>query len=79
MSPCPLNQDLKTKEWYEKEFLKLDPEILVLKLARPALRAMINASIYSLNDLSEKTTTELLQLHGMGPSAVKRLKSLQGK
>ncbi len=79
MSPCPLNQDLKTKEWYEKVFLKLDPEILALKLARPALRAMINASIFSLNDLNEKTPAELFQLHGMGPSAVKRLMSLQRK
>lgn len=44
------------------------------KLAAPARRALAAAGISRLEQLSEKTEKELLQLHGMGPNAVATLK-----
>lgn len=39
----------------------------------PALRALLGAKIYGLAHLSKHTETEILELHGMGPKAIKLL------
>lgn len=44
------------------------------KLAAPALRALYNAKIKSLADLTTMSEPELLSLHGMGPNAIKTIK-----
>ncbi|WP_212005218.1 DNA-directed RNA polymerase subunit alpha C-terminal domain-containing protein [Chitinophaga sp. HK235] len=44
------------------------------KLASPALRALNNAGYTSLEQLSKVTESALLQLHGMGPNAITRIK-----
>ncbi len=44
------------------------------KLAAPALRALLNAEIYNLNQLSQFSEAEILKLHGMGPSSIPKLK-----
>ena len=44
------------------------------KLASPARRALQSAGITSLNQLAEITEDELLQLHGMGPNALGKLR-----
>ena len=44
------------------------------KLASPARRALKSAGIISLKQLTEVTEEELLQLHGMGPNALKVLR-----
>lgn len=44
------------------------------KLSAPALRALNNAKIYNLKQLTAYTQQELLQLHGMGPKGVRELK-----
>ena len=41
-----------------------------LGLAAPARRALIDAKLIKLNDLKKITRSELLKLHGMGPSAI---------
>ncbi len=76
MESCILKSDHKTKEWFEQEIRKIDPRILDLKIARPALRALVNASIYSVEALKAKSLADLSKLHGMGPSAIKKLKTL---
>jgi|SRR5688572_31254567 len=45
------------------------------KLSAPALRALLGAKITTLPKLSEFTDQEVLELHGMGPNAMKRLKA----
>ena len=45
------------------------------KLSAPALRALLGAKITTLSKLSEFTEQEVLELHGMGPNAMKRLKA----
>jgi len=44
------------------------------KLASPARRALQNAGITSLKQLTKVTEVELLQLHGMGPNALGKLR-----
>jgi DNA-directed RNA polymerase alpha subunit len=44
------------------------------KLAAPAQRALQNAGIHSLEGLTQVTEAELLQLHGMGPNALGKLR-----
>lgn len=43
-------------------------------LARPARRALANAGISRLEQLKGMTETELLELHGMGPNAIRKLR-----
>ena len=76
MENCSLKSDSKTNAWFEAEIKKIDKRILDLKIARPALRALVNASIYSVETLRTKSLSELSTLHGMGPSALKKLETL---
>ncbi len=51
------------------------------KISAPAQRALKSAGVTSLKQLTEITEAELLQLHGMGPNAVGKLREalkLQG-
>jgi hypothetical protein len=41
----------------------------------PALRALANAGIRSMSDLTRRTKKELAALHGMGPKALGLLES----
>lgn len=44
-------------------------------VAKPAQRALANAGVASLRDLSRFSEAELSRLHGMGPKAIGVLKS----
>ncbi|WP_295128879.1 helix-hairpin-helix domain-containing protein [uncultured Chitinophaga sp.] len=44
------------------------------KLAQPAVRALNDAGIHTLEALGKMTEKELAALHGIGPDALKRLK-----
>ncbi len=43
------------------------------KLSAPAYRALNNANIKNLNDLTKYTFKEISDLHGIGPNALKKL------
>jgi len=43
-------------------------------LSAPARRALENANIKTLQDLTKFTEKELLNLHGLGPSSIPKLK-----
>lgn len=76
MKNCVLKSDHQTKEWFEEEIRKIDQQILDLNIARPALRALVSASIYSVEMLRTKSINELSAMHGMGHSAIKKLETL---
>jgi len=44
-------------------------------MAAPARRALENAGITTLAQLSQKTEAEILALHGMGPGSLPKLRS----
>jgi hypothetical protein len=45
------------------------------KLSAPARRALVNKKILTIKKLSEFTETEILNLHGIGPSSIPLLKN----
>ncbi len=55
---------------------RLDQEWREYKIAAPARRALVDARLYKVSDLRKISQTELENLHGMGKSAVARLKVL---
>ena len=48
-------------------------------LAAPARRALENAGIFTLTQLASNSEKEILDLHGMGPSSLPKLKALLKK
>ena len=44
------------------------------KLAKPAQRALANAGIKSLEQLAQKTETDIIGMHGIGQNAMKEIK-----
>ncbi len=52
---------------------ELDRPWHAIGLAAPARRALVNAGLMSMEDLSRVTEKHVAGLHGMGKSAVKRL------
>lgn len=49
------------------------------RLAAPAQRALSGAGLTSLIALSRRTEAEVMDLHGMGPNAMKSLKAAMKK
>jgi len=45
------------------------------KLAAPARRALVGAGYTRLEDLTKATESEVMQLHGMGPNAMRALRT----
>jgi hypothetical protein len=54
----------------------LDREWREYKLAAPARRVLVDAKLYKVSDLRKISLADLEGLHGMGKSAVARLKVL---
>ncbi len=49
--------------------------VLPPAIGRPALRALEAAGMRSLTDVSQHTESELLALHGVGPRAIRLLRT----
>jgi len=77
MNNCEIQSNKELKSKYKEEYTKLDVAILDLKLAKPALRALINAGIYQKQQVIELSELELKNLHGMGPKAIEKLLELK--
>ena len=75
ISQCPVQRGEVDLKKYEK----LDGIWRDLGLAAPARRALVNAKLLKLNDLKKISESELKKLHGMGPTAIKILKSTMKK
>ena len=56
------------------KYEKLDREWREIGIAAPARRALVDAKLYKVSDLRKISVDELEALHGMGKSAVARLK-----
>ena len=69
-SRCPVTRGEVDLKKYEA----LDGEWRAIGLAAPARRALVDAKLYKVSDLRKISETELASLHGMGKSAMARLK-----
>lgn len=56
-------------DWYERR----DAEWREVGLAAPARRALVDAGLTRVSQLSTWKRDEIAELHGMGPSALKKL------
>lgn len=65
-SDCPVCPTCEAERKPHNSFLSLLPA--------PARRALENAGIKSLTQLSERSESEILSLHGMGPSSIPKLR-----
>ncbi|CAB4622137.1 MAG: hypothetical protein F2603_01640 [Actinobacteria bacterium] len=53
---------------------EIDDEWRAIGLAAPARKALIDAKLYKVSDLRKISLEELTNLHGMGKSAIARIK-----
>ena len=53
-----------------------DGEWRAIGLSGPARRALVNAKLYKVSDLRKITSAELDQMHGIGKSAIARVKQV---
>lgn len=66
-SDCPVCPVCEEEKKPSDGFLSL--------LSAPARRALTNAGIVTLQQLSKKRESEILKLHGMGPGSIPRLQA----
>lgn len=67
-SDCPVCPECEKENKLQEGFLSL--------LGAPAKRALQNKGITTLRRLASHSEKEILQLHGMGPSSIPKLKAV---
>jgi DNA repair protein RadC len=58
------------------DYEEFDSEWRKIGLAAPARRALVDAKLYKVSDLRKIRLEELTALHGMGKSAIARIKQI---
>jgi DNA-directed RNA polymerase alpha subunit len=58
------------------ELLKGEESVDFIALSMPARRALLEANIKNLKEISKYSEKELLKLHGFGPKSIKILKPI---
>ena len=74
--PKKSNQDLDISQAELDRYESLDREWQEYGISAPARRALVDAKLYKVSDLRKISQSDLEDLHGMGKSAVARLKVL---
>ena len=74
--PKKSNQDLDISQAELDRYESLDREWREYGLSAPARRALVDAKLYKVSDLRKISESNLEELHGMGKSAIARLKVL---
>ena len=74
--PKKSNQDLDISQAELDRYESLDREWREYGLSAPARRALVDAKLYKVSDLRKISQSNLENLHGIGKSAVARLKVL---
>ena len=74
--PKKSNQVLDISQAELDRYESLDREWREYGLSAPARRALVDAKLYKVSDLRKISQSDLEGLHGMGKSAVARLKVL---
>jgi hypothetical protein len=74
--PRKSNQDLDISQAELDRYESLDREWREYGISAPARRALVDAKLYKVSDLRKISESNLEGLHGMGKSAIARLKVL---
>ena len=70
------NQDLDISQAELDRYESLDREWREYGISAPARRALVDAKLYKVSDLRKISQSDLEDLHGLGKSAIARLKVL---
>lgn len=74
--PKKSNQELDISQAELDRYESLDREWREYGISAPARRALVDAKLYKVSDLRKISESNLEGLHGMGKSAIARLKVL---
>ena len=74
--PKKSNQDLEISQAELDRYESLDREWREYGISAPARRALVDAKLYKVSDLRKISESNLEDLHGLGKSAIARLKVL---
>ena len=74
--PKKSNQDLEISQAELDRYESLDREWREYGISAPARRALVDAKLYKVSELRKISESNLEDLHGMGKSAIARLKVL---
>jgi len=74
--PKKSNQDLDISQAELDRYESLDREWREYGISAPARRALVDAKLYKVSDLRKISQSNLEDLHGLGKSAIARLKVL---
>ena len=74
--PKKSNQDLDISQAELDRYESLDREWREYGISAPARRALVDAKLYKVSDLRKISQSDLEDLHGLGKSAIARLKVL---
>lgn len=74
--PNKSNQELDISQAELDRYESLDREWREYGISAPARRALVDAKLYKVSDLRKISQSDLEDLHGMGKSAIARLKVL---
>ena len=74
--PKRSNQNCDISQAELDRYESLDREWREYGIAAPARRALVDAKLYKVSDLRKISQKDLEELHGMGKSAIARLKLL---
>ena len=74
--PKKSNQELDISQAELDRYESLDREWREYGISAPARRALVDAKLYKVSDLRKISQSNLEDLHGMGKSAIARLKVL---
>ena len=74
--PKKSNQELDISQAELDRYESLDREWREYGISAPARRALVDAKLYKVSDLRKISESNLEDLHGMGKSAIARLKVL---
>ena len=75
-APKKSNQELDISQAELDRYESLDREWREYGISAPARRALVDAKLYKVSDLRKISQSDLQELHGMGKSAIARLKVL---
>jgi len=74
MKACRLYNNTRIQKQYEQSIQEMDHELLSLRLANPALRALVDHKVKRISQLKNYSDADVLTWHGIGPSAIKKLR-----
>lgn len=74
-SRCAVTQGEIDLDWYERR----DAEWREVGLAAPARRALVDAGLTRVSQLSKWKRDAVAELHGMGPNALKKIEIAMSK